>query len=77
MVAPEEENLILNCHLSVFDQLQEEYWVNQVSMEEWADKVYAAQSAFKEKMSVELKSLDEKGMWMNEMFHEDRRKLHL
>ena len=77
MVALEEESLIQNCCLSVFDQLQEEYWVNQVAMEERADKAYTAQSTLKEKTTAELELLNVKGMWMNNLLHEDCRKLHL
>jgi len=76
MVALEEEKLHLNHCLLVFDQLQEEYWVNQVAIEERANKVHA-QSTFKEGVTADLQSLNKKVMWSNNMIHEDCRKLHL
>jgi len=77
MVALKNENLMLSHWLSVFNQLQEEYWVNQTAMEERADNIYTHQSEYEEKTMVELESLNKKVTWSNKMIHEDRLNIRL
>jgi len=77
MAAQDAEILLLKNRLAVFDGLQEEYWLNQSSMEKRADQIYAHQSEYEEKTMVELKSLNEKVTWSNEMIHEDCLNIHL